>query len=379
MPSLFDNAVIWQTDPAKAFDAFVTSDAFLALSLRKPKKPDDSGAKKVQALRASSAEIYRLMFGKFLRWLNSRQLSLFDVTSDDLIQFLEHKTMRDGQEVVELASRIRYKYLRLIERTFLHLHIEPNPARHASLAMHQGEAQSKAGHDNAMVTLTQSQQAAYLGALPTSRTDNWKTVRDRAMQALIMGAGLKVSEVTGIRIENIGEKDATGSIPISISPGSVGGVIRWHRTQLRPFAVPEVLAWLQERRSKNIHGPLLFPATLQGRRLDPATVYRKVKATFARANITVSRKGGRTLRNSFAVQELNAGADIELVGEFLGHRRRRSTEDYAVAAEKANRKALEVLPQKHLTTRQQTAIGSCVGTVDDLFGNVSALCLPFKQ
>jgi site-specific recombinase XerD len=53
-----------------------------------------------------------------------------------------------------------------------------------------------------------------------------------------------------------------------------------------------------------------------------------VKATFARAGIEVSRQGGRTLRNSFAARELKAGGAIELVGEFMGHRRRRSTEHY---------------------------------------------------
>jgi integrase/recombinase XerD len=90
------------------------------------------------------------------------------------------------------------------------------------------------------------------------------------------------------------------------------------------------VAWLRERRALRIPGELLFPATLNGGRLNKATVYSQVKATFARAGIEVSRQGGRTLRNSFAVRELKAGESIELVGEFMGHRRRRSTEHYAL-------------------------------------------------
>jgi site-specific recombinase XerD len=148
------------------------------------------------------------------------------------------------------------------------------------------------------------------------------------MQALMLGAGLKVSEVVGLYIRNIGETDSTGSMPIAISPAAAGGTVRPHQTQLRPFAVAEVSAWLRERRQLRIPGELLFPATLKGGRLDKATVYRQVKATFARAGIDVLRQGGRTLRNSFAVRELRAGGSIELVGEFMGHRKRRSTEHY---------------------------------------------------
>jgi integrase/recombinase XerD len=96
-------------------------------------------------------------------------------------------------------------------------------------------------------------------------------------------------------------------VPVSISPASAGGTVRPHQTQLPPFAVPEVLAWLRERRAIRIPGELLFPATLDGGRLNKATVYRQVKATFARAGIKPSHQGGRTLRNSFAARELKAG------------------------------------------------------------------------
>jgi site-specific recombinase XerD len=159
-------------------------------------------------------------------------------------------------------------------------------------------------------------------------TPAWKRRRDRAMQAMMLGAGLKVSEVIGVYTENVHEKESTGSIPITISPGSAGGIVRWHQTQLRPFAAPEVLQWLEERIALKVPGPLLFPAALEGGRLNKATVYRQVKATFERAGIDVARLGGRTLRNAFAVRELKAGESIELVGEFMGHRKRRSTEAY---------------------------------------------------
>lgn len=112
--------------------------------------------------------------------------------------------------------------------------------------------------------------------------------------------------------------------------------MRAHQTQLRPFAVPEIERWRGLRAALGIAGPLLFPATLQGGKLARATVYRQVKATFARAGNDAAHLGGRTLRNAFAVRELTATAgNMELVGEFLGHRKRRAIEPYAQAAHRA--------------------------------------------
>lgn len=147
---------------------------------------------------------------------------------------------------------------------------------------------------------------------------------------MMLGAGLKVSEVIGTSTEHVGTPDATGCLPVTVSPVSTAGTSRWHQTQLRQFATHEVLIWKTERMLLKIPGPLLFPASLQGGRLDKATLYRQVKATFQRAGIDIQRLGGRTLRNSFAVRELNDGVSIELVGEFMGHRKRKSTEHYVL-------------------------------------------------
>jgi len=122
---------------------------------------------------------------------------------------------------------------------------------------------------------------------------------------------------------------------IDVAPSSTGGTVRPHRTQLRAFAAPEVLRWMAERATLRIPGPLLFPASLQGGCLSRATVYRQVKKTFQRADILPSHLGGRTLRNAFAVRELQAtSGNTELVGEFLGHRKRRAIEPYSIAAKK---------------------------------------------
>jgi integrase/recombinase XerD len=326
MTSHFDSLDSWHSDPKNAFDSFVISTAFLELSRRKPLSINEATT---SPLRISSVKVYKAMFARYLRWLATHQIKFLKVTSSDLMAFLEGKQGEDKQPI--LNSRIKYRYLRLMERIYTHLQVVPNPSQHACFDIFQGD-RSKAGRDESMSVLTEEQQAAFLAALPTSTTNNWKTVRDRAMQTMMIGAGLKVSEVISIRVRDVGEVSATGSIPITITPGTTGGIARWHQTQLRPFAVAEVQNWLRERRDRKIPGALLFPATLNGGRLDPSTVYRQVKATFERAEVAVPRRGGRTLRNTFAVRELNGGADTEVVGEYLGHRKRRAINEYSAAA-----------------------------------------------
>lgn len=347
MTSLFDNEKIWASDPATAFQAFVLSPEFQLLGRRKISAAVDA----VPApMRASSAKIYILMFGKFIRWLDARNLTLHQVTSTDILAFLEHASDRSATDAQappkkDLNSSIRIRYLRIFERVFQHLQRHPNPARHAAFDIYKSSDKQLRGADLEKVAMTDAEQIAFMAALPAApaadptlpsagRTSasmpvrGWKRRRDRAMQAMMLGAGLKVSEVIGIVTDSVGTVDATGCVPVTVSPASTAGTSRWHQTQLRAFAVHEVLNWKKERTALKIPGALLFPATLQGGVLDKATVYRQVKATFERAGISVQRLGGRTLRNSFAVRELTAGASIELVGEFMGHRKRKSTEQY---------------------------------------------------
>ncbi|BBB70276.1 hypothetical protein UNDYM_6023 (plasmid) [Undibacterium sp. YM2] len=156
------------------------------------------------------------------------------------------------------------------------------------------------------------------------------------MQAIMLGAGLKVSEVVSLYIENVGEIDINGSVPITISQASVDGNGADHRTQLRPFAVDIVMDWVLERKQLRLATRLLFPASLKDLKpLNKATLYRQVTATFERAGIETTHSGGRTLRNSYAFRELQKeNASVELVGQFLGLKKQASAQKYLYLVEK---------------------------------------------
>jgi integrase/recombinase XerD len=332
-----EKLLFWNQSPLPAFDAFVRSPDFQMLG--KQRKHATNSMAKHKAMRDSSARIYTLMFGKFLRWCGEKNIEFLDLTSDQIMHFLEYGSKaKSVKGARDLNSSIRIRYLRILERVFQHLEITPNPAQNAIFGIYAVKNKKLRGEDADKAVLTETEQQAFMNALPgIAKSDNqetppsgWKRRRDRAMQAMMLGAGLKVSEVIGIGTANVGTIDSEGCMPVTVSPGSTGGTSRWHETLIRQFAVTEIVNWYEERIKLAIPGPLFFPASLQGIKLDKATVYRQVKATFQRANISVSRLGGRTLRNSFAVRELKDGVTIEEVGEFMGHRKRKSTEHYLI-------------------------------------------------
>jgi integrase/recombinase XerD len=333
MRDLLDTSVIWKTEPLTAFMAFVQTEEFVRLGRYGQRKNAEG---ELRPLRDSSAMIYVHMFGRFLAWVAERRINFLAVTPNDILNFLELKHTNGEKAAKKLNSSIRVRYLRLLERVYTHIGVQPNPAVHAMFDVYK---QNSAGRDKAKTVLSSAQNQAFMLALRASESADvhdmadasWKRRRDRALQAMMLGAGLKVSEAIGIETKNVGVMDTTGSVPVTIKAQSVGGTSKTHETQLRPFAVRLVMAWMEERKQRKIPGSLLFPATLQGGRLNKATVYRHVKETLAQAGIEVPRKGGRTLRNTFAIRELEEGQSIELVGQFLGHRKRRSTERYLTA------------------------------------------------
>lgn len=331
---IFDIPPIWKTAPLDAFGAFVMSAEFVELGRHAVARGEDG--KPLRTLSPASARIYVLMFGSFLRWIGQRQLRLHEVSAGDIKQFLEAEHLQQDKRVKKLNSLIRVRYLRLLERMYAHLQIHPNPARHAAFDVYRTSA---AGRDKPKAYLSEKEQIAFLAQLPVAKAldpqsmedPSWKKRRDRAMLAMMLGAGLTVAEVLSLRVDQVGPKDATGCVPIHLRKFLKKGV-QAHETVLRAFAAPYVLPWIAERKLHKIPSKLLFPATLvSDEPLNKATVYRHAKAAFEKAGIEVERMGGRTLRNSFAVRELANGQPPELVKQMMGHYELRSTLMYDLA------------------------------------------------
>lgn len=147
--------------------------------------------------------------------------------------------------------------------------------------------------------------------------------RDRAILELLFSAGLRVSELSSLNIENINLKTQEFSI---IGKGSKMRVVF-----ISDSAKIALLDYLEKRTDID---PALFIRTNKigftkedDLRLTPRSIQRIVKHYSKKAGI-VKDVHPHTFRHSFATDLLGNGADIRSVQEMLGHSSIASTQIY---------------------------------------------------
>ena len=313
----------WNADPVRAFKDFIGTVAFAETGRRQ--RADGT----LRVLSPASARIYLFMFANVTGWFIEQGFTFSTVTQADLIRFIDRTV--NGKRV--LNSKIAYRYLRLLERCYEHLEVAPNPATLAILGIDRAHMTK----DDAGRTLSDDQLTRFFAALPaeaprrrrTTPFDGWKRRRDRAMQVVIALAGLRVSEAVGLLVSEIGRQAAIdGSIVLTITPNEKHDTSHEHTVTLPREGVDELRPWLEERAKMAIPGDFVFPANLTGARMTRKTVYVQMRATFERAGMDLSRSGGRTLRNTFARQQLDNGASADELKDVLGLALERSAADY---------------------------------------------------
>jgi integrase/recombinase XerD len=349
---LFDSRAVWLSDPGTGFLAYVSSSRFGAASGTTETGLPSSLRLRPSSLRLrpSSIRVYAARFNRFLAYLAENGESLHDIGPPAVLRFLRGLPM---------TADARWRYVRLLEDVFDHL-MElgvrepafPNPARVVAMTVTDPRQRKTFLTRPELPTQTATPEAeerlwAAIGAM--KGTQPWKVSRDQAIVTLMLGAGLKVAEIMGVHRDRLSFTES--GIFIEISPAVAAGGVRWHRTRISDELVgraqPLLRAWLEMREREALPGPYLFMGTRQGTPMTKATVYGVVRRVMREAGLKkdgevkgearepgegVVHVGGRTLRNTFAVRELRAGADPELVGELLGHKERKSIRRYERAA-----------------------------------------------
>ena len=138
-------------------------------------------------------------------------------------------------------------------------------------------------------------------------------LRDRAMLEIFYASGLRISEVTGARLENL-----------NLDEGFIRITGKGNKTRLVPVgaaARSAVQRWLEVARPK-----LVKPKTQSfiflnrnGGRLTTARVWQIVKERAALAGMDPAKVHPHLLRHSFATHLLGNGADLRVIQEMLGH------------------------------------------------------------
>ncbi len=151
-----------------------------------------------------------------------------------------------------------------------------------------------------------------------AKKDEFIEARDRAILEILYGSGLRVSELVGLNMEDMNLKE---------------GVMRvkgkGKKERLVPIgrkAIEALKSYLSHRIAKAKDSQALF-INHSGKRLTARSVHRIV-VKYARKTGINSRIGPHTLRHTFATHLLQAGADLRVIQELLGHSSLSTTQRY---------------------------------------------------
>ena len=265
---------------------------------------------------------YRSDLAHFAAWLDTRGTALPAAQAADLAAYLAEFSLR-----AKPASQRRL--LAAWRRYYRHLLANREIAEDPTLVLDPplpGQRFPK--------TLSEAQVEALLAAPDVGTPQG---LRDRCMLEVIYAAGLRVSELIGLKL-----------FAVSLDQGVVRVMGKGSKERLVPLgeiAADWIVRYVREAR----------PALLAGRQCDEVFVtrlgagmtrqmfWRIIKQNAAIAGIPAERISPHTLRHAFATHLLNHGADLRVVQLLLGHADISTTQVYTHVA----RERLKQLHARH--------------------------------
>jgi integrase/recombinase XerC len=161
-------------------------------------------------------------------------------------------------------------------------------------------------------------------------------LRDRALLELTYACGLRVSELVGLDLDDVGFSDRTARV---LGKGRKERILPFGRKAAA--ALQAYLAAFAELRGRSDAEALFL--NLRGGRLTDRSVRRILDAAVVRAAL-VRGVHPHLLRHSFATHLLESGMDLRAIQELLGHARLSTTQRYTrVSLERI----IEVYDQAH--------------------------------
>lgn len=277
----------------------------------------------VRHLSVYTVRNYRQAMEDFARWKSKGTdlpVAWLAADRDDFRAYLRHLGRQDlSRSSVHLqfsALRSFYRYL-LRERAIERLPMTglPLPRREKRLPRFLREDQA-------------AQLMEAPGAeLPPTETEGARIIRqqemalrDAAVLEFIYSAGLRVSEVCGMQVQDV---------DCSTRQIRVRG--KGRKERLLPIGEPALAAlekyWTATRHPQTAGWPLFLARCPLASPLNPQTVQRRLKKHLATSGLD-PKLTPHKLRHSFATHLLNRGADLRGVQELLGHTRLATTEVY---------------------------------------------------
>ena len=256
----------------------------------------------------NTLQAYRRDLVKFVDYADQNDIPDFaSVDSDTIADFKQYLVNigLSSSSISRTLSSMRGLFQFLISEGIT----DSNPAK----AIHNDKAEKKE-----MMILT-SKEVETLIMQPD--TNDVKGLRDKAMLELLYATGIKVSELIGLKLEDI-------NLQLQFIRCGSGDKERY--IPIYPIAVKAVSAYIEKSRKLLVtdsREKALF-VNVTGEQMTRQGFWKILKAYAASADIKKTITP-HTLRHSFAAHLLENGADIHDIQVILGHSDISSTQRYA--------------------------------------------------
>ena len=268
-----------------------------------------------KGLAANTLSAYRRDLAKFEDFAKKRKLAIVAVQRDDLVDFLS------GLYRQKLDSKTVARHLVTLRNFFRHAQVQEWITEDPSAHLESPKIR------RSLPGYLRLEEVEKLLSLPDQKTP--LGLRDRAMLEVLYSTGLRVSELTGLRVPDldtkvgcvrcIGKGDKERIVPVGRKAlGTVEKYLCEGRPQLAPPGKGNLAAFLFVNR--------------RGRQISRVGVWKILSAYGRRAGLPVPLTP-HMLRHSFATHLLERGADLRSVQLMLGHSDISTTQIYTHVVE----------------------------------------------
>ena len=275
-----------------------------------------------RGLSANTVAAYRRDLRAWTRFVADRGIDPAAVEPDDLTDYLRRLRAGDppatrplsATSVARMLVSVRALYRFLVREGF----VDRDPTAKVGTPK-RGRALPKAISIAEVERLIETPRADLLG------------LRDRAILEMLYGAGLRISELVALDVDDLDVDD--GSVLVRAGKGSrgrrvpVGRAARAAVVAYRSTSRPQLA---RRARASGSGGGLFLNA--RGGRLSRQGCWKILKRHAEAAGLH-PKVSPHTLRHSFATHMLDGGADIRVVQELLGHASLATTQVYTLVSD----------------------------------------------
>jgi integrase/recombinase XerD len=266
-----------------------------------------------KGLSANTVSAYHRDLVKFDEFAKKRKLSLEAVSRDDLVDFLA------GLYRQKLESKSVARHLVTLRNFFRFAQIQELIPADPSINLESPKIR------RSLPGYLRLEEVERLLAQPDAKTP--LGLRDRAMLEVLYSTGLRVSELTGLRVADLDSK-----------VGCVRCIGKGDKERIVPVgkkALGMVDKYLRDARPKLLGkstGSLTLFVNRRGRQLSRVGVWKILSGYGRRAGLRTALTP-HMLRHSFATHLLERGADLRSVQLMLGHADISTTQIYTHVVE----------------------------------------------